>query len=60
MDTEMHQIKGAIYADDSSDEERGREQKALPQQEIVRESKSKYEQFVEDVKQRESLSRPKH
>ena len=56
----MHQIKGAIYADDSSDEERGREQKALPQQEIVRESKSKYEQFVEDVKQRESLSRPKH
>lgn len=30
----------------------------LPPQEVINPSKSKYDKFVEDVKQRESLSKP--
>lgn len=61
------QLKGAIYAEESSDEdiravdqeERSQEAQAGKNTEVINPSKSKYDKFVEEVKQRDSLARPK-
>ena len=72
MDVEMQsaakiQLKGAIYAEDSSDgenqpvnrEHQSSEAQAARNTEVINPSKSKYDKFVEEVKQRESKQRPK-
>jgi len=61
MDVEMHsaakiELKGAIYAEDSSDGENrpGNAENSQAQgaknQEVINPSKSKYDKFVEEVK----------
>lgn len=58
------EFKGNLYADDSSDDEQPKKaslsqelsQEAQP---VINPSKSKYDKFVEEVKQRESLARPR-
>ena len=70
MDVEMQsaakiELKGAIYAEDSSDGENrsvnieNSEAQAARNTEVINPSKSKYDKFVEEVKQRESMARPK-
>ena len=61
------ELKGAIYAEDSSDGEnqavnreiQSSEAQAARNTEVINPSKSKYDKFVEEVKQRESQNRPK-
>jgi hypothetical protein len=70
MDVEMHsaakiELKGAIYAEESSDGENREvdnedsEAQAARNTAVINPSKSKYDRFVEEVKQRESMARPK-